>query len=160
MYEYEYRQHGLWWVVLALFGLATLAAAVVTGVQGTLGPAVAVLVGLEGVMLLLFASAFAYFDVRADDECLRIRSGPLPLFRATIRYADIVRVTETRRGLLAGLGCQTMPGVWTTFRMWGTRVLQFDLSRRRTVFRVKRIYVGTADLDNLRTFLESKLPQA
>jgi hypothetical protein len=57
-----------------------------------------------GFVLAFFASAFHHLTIVDTGDRLAIRFGPLPLFRRTVRYADIVKVEVGRTLILEGWG--------------------------------------------------------
>ena len=113
-------------------------------------PAALTLVG-SGLATALLASAFHHLTVVDEGGRLAIRFGPLPLFRRTVRYADIVKVEVGRTLLLDGWGIHwSIRGGWL-WNLWG---------RDCVVLRLKNggvLRIGTDDASNLAGFLEGKI---
>ena len=112
-------------------------------------PAALLLFG-TGLVMALLASAFHHLAVVDEGDRLAIRFGPLPLFRRTVRYADIVKVEIGRTLLLDGWGIHySMRGGWV-WNLWGRDCVVVHL--RKGVLRI-----GTDDASNLAGFLEGKI---
>ena len=60
--------------------------------------------GGVAVLMASFASAFHHLTVVDQHEVMAIRFGPVPLFRSTVRYADIMKVEVGRTLILDGWG--------------------------------------------------------
>jgi len=112
-----------------------------------LGNITAVAVGL---ILVLIASAFHHLAVVDGGDRLAIRFGPVPLFRRTVRYADIAHVEVGRTLILDGWGIHySIRGGWV-WNLWGRDCVVVHL--RKGVLRI-----GTDDAENLARFLEGKI---
>jgi len=57
---------------------------------------ISLILGGSGVLTFFLAMAFHRLTVVDQGESLSIRFGPLPVFRRTIRYADIVKAEVGR----------------------------------------------------------------
>ncbi len=86
---------------LILYGSALLCFVLASTVGDTPGIFIA---GGVGLLIALLAPAFHHLTVEDRGELLAIRFGPIPLFRRTVRYADIVKVEVGRTLLLDGWG--------------------------------------------------------
>ena len=76
--------------------------------------------------------------------------GPLPLFRRTVRYADIEKVEVGRTLLLDGWGIHySVRGGWV-WNLWGRDCVVVHL--RKSILRI-----GTDDAPNLARFIEGKV---
>jgi len=114
-------------------------------------PVQMILVG-TGIVMCLLAMAFHHLTVVDQGDRLVIRFGPLPLFRRTVRYADIEKVEVGRTLLLEGWGIHySVRGGWV-WNLWGRKCVVVHLKNR-----VLRI--GTDDPENLARFLEGKIGQ-
>jgi hypothetical protein len=115
--------------------------------------AVALTLGIGGLVTVFVGMAFHHLTVEDQGEFLAIRFGPLPLFRRKVRYADIVTVEVGRTWILEGWGIHySMRGGWV-WNIWG-RVCVVVHFRNGGVLRI-----GTDDADNLARFLELKIGQ-
>ncbi len=105
-----------------------------------------------GLMVLLLAASFHYLRVRDLGESLSIGFGPIPLFRRTIRYADIVRVETGRTLLLDGWGIHlSIRGGWV-WNIWGRSCVVVH-------FQKGVLRIGSDDAENLCRFLQSRIGQ-
>jgi hypothetical protein len=105
----------------------------------------------SGAAMCLLALAFHHLTVVDRGELLAIRFGPLPLFRRTVRYADIASVEVGRTLILEGWGIHySIRGGWV-WNLWGRRCVVV-LLKNGGVLRV-----GTDDADNLAHFLEAQI---
>jgi hypothetical protein len=135
---------------LILYGSALVCIALAWIVGDTPGIFIAVAVGL---LIALLAPAFHHLAVEDQGDLLTIRFGPIPLFRRTVRYADIVKVEVGRTLILDGWGIHySVRGGWV-WNLWG---------RDCVVVRLKNggvLRIGTDDAPNLARFLEGKITQ-
>src|SRR5690349_9365656 len=101
---------------LILYGSA-LACFALAGLVGSApGSIIAVAVGL---LLALLAPTFHHLTVEDEGDRLAIRFGPLPLFRRTVRYADIEKVEAGRTLLFDGWDIHySVRGGWV-WNLWG-----------------------------------------
>ena len=113
----------------------------------------ALILGGGGVLMLFLAMAIHHLTVEDQGEGLAIRFGPFPLFRRTVRYADIEKVEIGRTLIPEGWGIHhSIRGGWV-WNLWGRDcvVVQF---RNGKVLRI-----GTDDAANLARFLEGKIAE-
>ncbi len=104
-----------------------------------------------GVLMLVIAASFHHLTVEDQGDVLSVRFGPIPLFRKTVQYADIVKVEVGRTLLLDGLGIhKSIRGGWV-WNLWGRDCVVVHF-RNGGVFRI-----GTDDTENLAAFLERKI---
>ena len=135
---------------LILYGsaLACIALAWIVGVT----PGILIAGGV-GLLIALLAPAFHHLTVVDEGDRLAIRFGPLPLFRRTVRYTDIVKVQVGRTLILDGWGIHySIRGGWL-WNLWG---------RDCVVLRLKNggvLRIGTDDASNLAGFLQGKIAQ-
>ena len=102
---------------------------------------------------MTFFLAMAFHNLTVDDqgEQLKVRFGPLPLFRRTVRYADIEKVEAGRTLLLDGWGIHySIRGGWL-WNLWGRDCVVVHF-RNEKVLRI-----GTDDADRLVRFLEWRI---
>jgi hypothetical protein len=112
-------------------------------------PEIVVLVG-AGLIIALVSPAFHHLTVEDLGEFLAIRFGPIPLFRRTVRYANIERVEVGRTSVLNGWGIHwSLRGGWL-WNLWGRDCVVVLL--KNGVLRI-----GTDDAANLARFLEWKI---
>lgn len=104
---------------LILCGSALLCFAFAWMVGSAQGSYIAAFVGL---LIVLLAPAFHHQAVVDQGEVLAIRFGPVPLFRRTMRYADIEKVEVGRTLILDGWGIHySVRGGW----VWACVVVHF-----------------------------------
>ena len=113
--------------------------------------AATVLVGV-GLLTAALGLAFHHLTVRDEGDRLAIRFGPLPLFRTSIRYADIQEVEVGRTLILEGWGIHLSPRGGWVWNLWGRDCVV--IHRRKGFLRL-----GTDDALNLFRFLEGKITQ-
>jgi hypothetical protein len=110
--------------------------------------------GGVGLLIALLAPAFHHLTVNDQGDHLKIRFGPVPLFRRTVRYADIETVEVGRTLILDGWGIHySIRGGWV-WNLWGWDCV---------VVRFKKggvLRIGTDDAENLAGFLEGKIARA
>ncbi len=132
---------------LTPFGVALLAAAVVTGepvfVRG--------LFAGMGMMFLVLGFSFQHLMVEDEGDRLAIVFGPLPLFTKRIRYEDIREVEVGRTSPLDGWGIHmSLRGGWV-WNIWGRDCVIIHHHRRGI------LWVGTDDAKNLAGFLKARI---
>jgi hypothetical protein len=103
-----------------------------------------------GLLVGSFGPMFHQLTVEDQGEVLAIRFGPVPLFRRTVRYADIVKVEIGRTLIVDGWGIHmSLRGGWV-WNLWGRDCVVVHL--KKGVLRI-----GTNDAANLVRFLEGKI---
>jgi hypothetical protein len=104
-----------------------------------------------GLLMLVIAASFHHLTVEDQGDVLSVRFGPIPLFRKTVQYSDIVKVEVGRTLLLDGLGIHmSIRGGWV-WNLWGRDCVVVHF-RNGGVLRI-----GTDDAEHLATFLEGKI---
>jgi hypothetical protein len=104
-----------------------------------------------GLLLALLAPAFHHLNVVDEGDRLAIRFGPLPLFRQTVRYADIEGAEVGRTLILDGWGIHySIRGGWV-WNLWGRDCVVVHLKNRGV------LRIGTDDAPSLARFLEGKI---
>lgn len=104
-----------------------------------------------GVLMLVIAASFHHLTVEDQGDVLSVSFGPIPLFRKTVQYSDIVKVAVGRTLLLDGLGIHmSIRGGWV-WNLWGRDCVVVHF-RNGGVLRI-----GTDDAEHLATFLEGKI---
>lgn len=103
-----------------------------------------------GLLVLVVAASFHHLTVEDRGDVLAVRFGPLPLFRRTVRYADIEAVEVGRTLLLDGWGIHySVRGGWV-WNLWGRECVVVRFRDGRT------LRIGTDDAENLAAFLGAK----
>ena len=134
---------------LILYGSALACIALAWIVGETPGIYIA---GGVSLLIALLAPAFHHLTVQDQGEVLGIRFGPIPLFRRTIRYADIQKVEVGRTLILDGWGIHmSIRGGWV-WNLWGRDCVVVYL--KKGVLRI-----GTDDAKTLAGFLEVKMSE-
>ncbi|MFO1043285.1 MAG: hypothetical protein U0941_15940 [Planctomycetaceae bacterium] len=104
-----------------------------------------------GVLMLVIAASFHHLTVEDQGDVLSVRFGPIPSFRKTVKYADIVKVEVGRTLLLDGLGIHmSIRGGWV-WNLWGRDCVVIGFKNGST------LRIGTDDAENLAGFLEETI---
>jgi hypothetical protein len=107
--------------------------------------------GGVGLFIALLAPAFHHLSVVDQGDVLAIRFGPVPLFRRTVRYADIEKVEVGRTLILDSWGIRySIWGGWV-WNLWGRDCVVVHW-RNGGVFQI-----GTDDAENLARFLKKRM---
>ena len=94
-----------------------------------------------GLLMLVVAASFHHLSVFGRGEILAIHFGPIPLFRKTVPYADIVKVEVGRTLLLDGWGIHiSIRGGWV-WNLWGRDCVVVHLKKGT-------LRTGTDDAEN------------
>lgn len=104
-----------------------------------------------GLMMLVVAASFHHLKVEEDQgKGLSVRFGPVPLFRKTVKYSDIVKVEVGRTLLLDGWGIHmSVRGGWV-WNIWGRDCVVLHLKKGT-------LRIGTDDAKNLAGFIEQRI---
>lgn len=104
-----------------------------------------------GMLMLVVAASFHHLSVVDLGDVLAIRFGPLPLFRKTVHYGDIVGAEVGRTLLIDGWGIHlSIRGGWV-WNLWGRDCVVVRCQGGRT------LRIGTDDAANLANFLVGKI---
>lgn len=104
-----------------------------------------------GMLMLVIAASFHHLTVVDEGDVLSVRFGPVPLFRKTVQYADIVKVEVSRTLLLDGLGIHmSIRGGWV-WNLWGRDCVVVHFRNGGT------LRIGTDDAEILAGFLQSRV---
>jgi hypothetical protein len=143
---YSHTQTGP--LCLLLYGPALGCFALAWAAGSAPGSFIAVAVGL---LIALLAPAFHHLTVVDQGDRLAIRFGPLPLFRRTVRYADIENAEVGRTLVLDGWGIHySVRGGWV-WNLWGRDCVVVHLKTGGV------LRIGTDDAANLARFLDGKI---
>jgi hypothetical protein len=143
---YSHKQRAPLCLILYGVGITAITLAVLLG--DYLGIVIA---GSVSLLLVLLASCFHYLAVEDRGDVLVVRFGPVPLFRRTVRYADIGSVEIGRTLLLDGWGIHlSIRGGWV-WNLWGRTCVVVHFKDGGT------LRIGTDDAENLACFLEGKV---
>ena len=103
--------------------------------------------------MLILAASFHHLTVEDEGDRLSISFGPLPLFRRSIRYNDVIGVERGRTTLFDGLGIHlSLRGGWV-WNIWGLDCVVLRLQH-------STLRVGTDDAEALLAFLQSRLERS
>jgi hypothetical protein len=142
---YRHTQRGPWCLLLYAMAVGFLVAAWFVQL-----PELAYVFALSGVILAVVAASFHYLAVEDEFDRLVIRFGPLPFFRRSISYDNILDVQIGQTTFLDGWGIHmSMRGGWV-WNIWGYDCVELRL--RKGMPRV-----GTDDPQNLAAFLQQRL---
>ncbi|MCS7469127.1 hypothetical protein NZK35_20940 [Stieleria sp. ICT_E10.1] len=105
-----------------------------------------------GLLTLILSASFHHLTVEDEGDRLSIRFGPIPLFRRSIKYEDIVSVEVGRTTILDGWGIHmSIRGGWV-WNLWGRDCVALRL-------RNGMLRIGTDDADQLSEFLNRRLSE-
>ena len=105
------------------------------------------------VSYVFCAMCFGNLTVCDEDECLRVRFGPAPLFGTRIRYAEITTFMPDRSKFIDGWGVHYIPWRGTTYNIWGCDCVTFDLGG-------KIVRIVPDEPGGLIEFLKARVPEA
>jgi len=106
-----------------------------------------------GVLLTVGAASFHHLTVEDRGDRLAVRFGPVPLFRRTVRYADIGSVEVGRTLFVDGWGIHySIRGGWV-WNLWGRECVVVHFRDGGT------LRIGTDDAEQLAAFVRSKLTE-
>lgn len=143
--EYSHTQQAPLSLILCGFALTCFSLAWLVGET----PGVLISGGV-GLLIAFLASAFHHMTVEGEGDVLAIRFGPVPLFRRTVRYADIESVEVGRTLILEGWGIHwSIRGGWV-WNLWGRDCVVIHFKNGGT------LRLGTDDAENLADFLQGK----
>jgi hypothetical protein len=112
---------------------------------------IALILGGTGVLTFLLGMSFHHLSVEDQGDRLAIRFGPLPLFRRSVKYADIEKVEVGRTLILDGWGIHwSIRGGWL-WNLWGRNCVVVHW-KNGGVMRI-----GTDDAEHLARLLEGKM---
>jgi len=144
--SYRHVQHAPLCLLLYILAIVFL----VTGLVLKSEPPIPWLFPPIGLLMLVLAASFHHLTVEDQIDRLSIRFGPIPLFRRTIRYDDIISAEIGRTTILDGWGIHmSLRGGWV-WNLWGRDCVVLQL--RKGILRV-----GTADAENLADFVNQKI---
>jgi hypothetical protein len=146
---YSHTQRSPLGVILLLVGLAVVGA----GWLFTVSPTMRVILTIGAAALVLGAFCFATLTVEDGGDVLRLRYGPIPLFRFRFRYQDISSVDTARSDLIDGLGIHYVPTRGWIYNLWGFRCV-------RVTHRGRHVRIGTDDVEGLVALLRQKIQPA
>lgn len=104
-----------------------------------------------GVLLVVVAASFHHLTVEDRGDRLAVRFGPVPLFRRTVRYADIRSAEVGRTLFVDGWGIHySVRGGWV-WNLWGRECVVVRFRDGST------LRIGTDDAEGLAAFVRSRL---
>ena len=148
--QYDHIQRGKLHYILHVSALAVAAICLLTipAAAGQIRIYIAV-----GIAALLEFFAFSCITLRVydDENCLRLKYGPLPLMKRHIAYEEIVATKPSRSKFIDGWGIHYIPGRGWTYNLWGFDCVELTM----TDSKISR--VGTDDPAGLNAFLKGKI---
>jgi hypothetical protein len=133
---------------LILYSSALACVALAWMIGSAPGNVILIAVGLLHASL---ASALHHLIVEDRGDVLAIRFGPVPLFRRTVRYADIEKVEVGRTLILEGWGIHySIRGGWV-WNLWGRNCVVVHFKKGGV------LRIGTDDAESLARFLDGKI---
>lgn len=151
---YAHTQKGPLWLLLVVPAAATFAIAGVTACYVADQPPPALILVGVGSVLAFFGLSFRHLTVEDAGDRLTIRFGPLPLFRRTLRYADIEKVEVGWTHLLDGWGIHYSIRGGCVWNLWGWDCVAVYLKDGR------RLWIGSDDAPGLAHFLQGRITPA
>jgi hypothetical protein len=142
---YRHTQRApLCWI---LYGLALLFFVIAWREQAV--PAIRYVFPVVGLLVIVLAASFHHLTVIDEGDRLAVQFGPLPLFRTSVHYDDIVASETGKTTWLDGWGIhKSFRGGWV-WNLWGWDCVVLTL-RKGT------LRIGTDDADSLAKFLAGK----
>ncbi len=104
-----------------------------------------------GLLMFVLAASFHHLSVVDHGDLLTMRFGPMPLFRRSVRYADIGSVETGRTLLLEGWGIHLSPRGGWVWNLWGRDCVVIHFKNGGT------LRIGTDDAEKLAGFVEGKI---
>jgi len=143
---YQHVQYSPIWLLLLLISGIQFTCAVLFEMPG----AARITLALAGTLVAALALSFQYLLVEDANDRLSISFGPIPLFRTSIEYADMLDVEATRSRLIDGLGIHYALGRGWIWNIWGRQCVSIHHKRGR-------LLVGTDDPNGLLEFLRGRI---
>ena len=143
--EYEHVQKGIVKPILVVTALLCL----IGGFFMRDRPPYLVICAGAALVCVILAYAMSYLSVRDAGDRLESRFGPLPLFKKSVPYSEMVSAEKDRSRFWAGWGIH-----WTR-KGWLWNIGGFDCVRIRTD--KKSMLIGTDDPAGLVSFLRSRI---
>jgi hypothetical protein len=83
-----------------------------------------------GLLILGLAASFHHLTVEDEGDRLSVSFGPIPLFRRSVKYENIMKVETGRTTVLDGWGIHmSLRGSWV-WNLWGRYCVVLRLSAR------------------------------
>ncbi len=144
--SYKHVQHAPLCVLLYILAIVFL----VVGFLLKSEPPIPWLFPSTGLLMLVLAASFHNLTVEDHIDRLSICFGPIPLFRRTIRFDEIISAERGRTTILDGWGIHmSLRGGWV-WNLWGRDCVVLQL--RKGVLRI-----GTDDAENLADLVNKKI---
>jgi hypothetical protein len=105
---------------------------------------------VTGFFMLLLGASIGHLTVEDEGDRLVVRFGPLPLFRRSILYDDILEVEQSRTTFLDGWGIHWSPWGGWVWNVWGYDCVVLRLKRGK-------LKIGTDDAEKLAGFVKSRI---
>lgn len=103
-----------------------------------------------GMAMFLGAGSFHFLKVQDQADRLSISFGPMPLFRKSVRYEDILSAEIGRTTILDGWGIHvSLRGGWV-WNLWGRDCVVLHM-------RIGILRIGTDDAEMLAAFVSRKI---
>ena len=141
---YSHTQRGPLCLILYAAAAGALAIGAATGETAGILAA-----GGAAAAIAALGPSFHYLRVEDEGDALSIAFGPLPLFRRTLRYADLLSAEVGRTTLLDGWGIHASPRGGWVWNLWGRDCVVLQTAQGR-------LCIGTDDATNLASFLQAK----
>jgi hypothetical protein len=103
-----------------------------------------------GLLMVVLAASFHHLKVVDQGDVLSVSFSPIPLFRKSVQYSDIVKVEFGRTLLFDGWGIHmSIRGGWV-WNLWVRDCVVVHLKKGT-------LRIGTDDAENLAVFLGSQV---
>jgi len=145
---YSHTQKGHWhWV----FILTTLSAAVPGVLLVGENLYLSIILMVSAAIIAFFGVGFGHLTVEEENDRLRVRFGPVPIFQKAIPYSDIVSAEPAQSSFIDGWGLHYTPGKGMIWNIWGWDCVSLTLQNGKT-FRI-----GTDDVEGLIAHLNERI---
>ncbi len=146
--DYEHTQRAPLNLLLHAIGVGTL-----VGAWLIEDPEVSTPIAIFSGFFFLLGLSFRQLTCRDEGDYLRIRFGPLPLFRRKLLYSEMEKVEPSRSSWKDGWGIHlSSRGGWV-WNIWGYDCVDIDSAGG------KKLRIGTDDREGLAAFLSSRIPR-
>ncbi len=144
--DYDHTQTSPLFLLLAAIGIGCFVGGIQVDEQN-----LSITLFSIGTVWFLLALSFRQLTCRDEGDHLRIRFGPIPLFRRKLLYSRLEKVDQGRSRLLDGWGIHLCTRGGWVWNLWGFDCVELDLDRGR-------LRVGTDDPDGLVAFITEHYP--
>ena len=144
--RYQHTQTGPWHFIVFAIGVLQAFLAIALREESPLN----LIFGICAALMLVLGFSIRSLTIADAGDRLSIHFGPLPLFKRTILYQDIVEAKVSHTTLLDGFGIHySLRGGWV-WNIWGYPCVHLKLKKGQ-------IWLGTNEPEKLLNYLTPKL---